>query len=66
MNDEIECEKSSNNIMIAFNPKYFIDALRVVDDEIVDIYMTNSRSPCFIRDIQQSYIYIVLPVNFIA
>lgn len=66
MNDEIECEKSGNNIMIAFNPKYFIDALRVVDDEIVDIYMTNSRSPCFIRDIQQSYIYIVLPVNFIA
>ena len=66
MNDEIKCDKSGNNIMIAFNPKYFIDALKAVDDEFVDIYMTNSRSPCFIRDANGMYIYLILPVNFVA
>ena len=50
--------------MIGFNPKFLIDALRVIDDETVDIYMVNSKAPCFIRDEQESYIYLILPVNF--
>jgi DNA polymerase-3 subunit beta len=50
--------------MIGFNPKFLSDALRVIDDETVDIYMVNSKAPCFIRDEQQNYIYLILPVNF--
>ena len=43
-----------------------IDALRAIPDETVDIYFINSKSPCFIRDKDQSYIYLILPVNFIV
>ena len=66
MNAEIPCEKEGRDLMIAFNPKFLIDALKVIDDETVDIYMTNAKSPCFIRDGKDSYIYLILPVNFIA
>ena len=64
MKEEILVNKQGKDIMIAFNPKFLIDALRVIDDENVDIYMVNSKAPCFIRDEEGSYIYLILPVNF--
>lgn len=56
--------KMGNDIMIGFNPKFILDALRVIDDDEVSIYMTNSKAPCFIRDEGSSYIYLILPINF--
>lgn len=64
MKEEILTHKQGKDIMIGFNPKFLIDALRVIDDEQVDIYMVNSKAPCFIRDEQENYIYLILPVNF--
>ena len=54
------------DIMIGFNPKFLIDALRVIDDEEVSLYFMNAKAPCFIKDENQSYIYLILPVNFNA
>ena len=54
------------DIMIGFNPKFLIDALRVIDDEEINIYMMNPKSPCFIKDDEENYIYLILPVNFNA
>ena len=66
MNEEIDIEKSGRDMMIGFNPKFLIDALRVIDDEEADLYFMNAKAPCFIKDEQQSYIYLILPVNFNA
>jgi len=57
-------EKTGKDLMIAFNPKFLLDALRVIDDESVDIFMTGSKAPCFIRNADNTYIYLILPVNF--
>ena len=43
MNEEIDIEKEGKDIMIGFNPKFLIDALRVIDDETVTIYLVNPR-----------------------
>lgn len=64
MNEEIDIEKNGKDLMIGFNPKFLIDALRVIDDEAVSIYLMNPKSPCFIRDDENNYIYLILPVNF--
>ena len=64
MNEEIDIEKSGRDMMIGFNPKFLIDALRVIDDEEIDIYLVNPKAPCFIKDATESYIYLILPVNF--
>lgn len=52
--------------MIGFNPKFLMDALGKIDDENVDIYLLNPKAPCFIRDKEENYIYLILPVNFTA
>ncbi len=64
MNEEIDIEKQGKDLMIGFNPKFMIDALRVIDDEDVDIYMVNPKAPCYIKNVEESYIYMILPVNF--
>lgn len=63
MNEEIDITTEGKNIIIGFNPKFLLDALRVIDDDTVDIYFINAKAPCFIRDKEQSYIYLILPVN---
>ena len=34
------------------------------DDEEIDMYLVNPKAPCFIRDEEGKYIYLILPVNF--
>ena len=64
MNEHIEIQKEGKDILIGFNPRFLIDALRVIDDEMIQIYLVNSKAPCFIKDETESYIYLILPVNF--
>ena len=64
MNEDIDIEKDGKDIMIGFNPKFFIDALRVIDEEEVNLYMVNPKAPCFIKDEEGTYTYLILPVNF--
>ncbi|PWJ46836.1 DNA polymerase III subunit beta [Faecalicatena contorta] len=66
MDEEIFITKEGKDLLIGFNPKFLIDALRVIDDEEVDLYFMNAKAPCFIKDEEQSYIYLILPVNFNA
>ncbi len=64
MNEDIDINKNGKDLMIGFNPKFLIDALRVIDDEDVNLYMVNPKAPCFIKNDEESYIYLILPVNF--
>ena len=66
MNEEIFITKEGKDLLIGFNPKFLLDALRVIDDEEVDLYFMNAKAPCFIKNEDQSYIYLILPVNFNA
>ena len=55
MNAELMIHKTGKDIMIGFNPKF-----------LINIYMMNPKSPCFIKDEEENYIYLILPVNFNA
>ena len=66
MNEDIDITKEGKDIMIGFNPRFLIDALRVIDDEDVSIYLVNPKAPCFIKDAEEKYIYLILPINFNA
>ncbi|MCF0229026.1 MAG: DNA polymerase III subunit beta, partial [Parasporobacterium sp.] len=63
MSSRLPVIKNGNDIMIGFNPKFLMDALRVIDDEEVAMYFVNSNAPCFIRNDSSEYVYIILPVN---
>ena len=50
--------------MIGFDPKFLMDALRVIDEEEIEIKLLNSKAPCFIKDDEENYVYLILPVTF--
>lgn len=65
-NEDVDIIKEGKDIMIGFNPKFIMDALRVIEDESIDMYLVNPKAPCFIRDSEEKYTYLILPVNFSA
>ncbi len=66
LNEKLNIKKEGNDILIAFNPKFMMDAMRVIDDEEINLYMMNVKAPCIIKDKEETYMYLVLPVNFNA
>ena len=64
MNETISVDKKGKDLLIGFNPKFMMDALRVIDDENISMYLVNPKAPCFIKNPEETYIYMVLPVNF--
>ena len=63
MREDIATKKEGKDIRIGFNPKFLMDAIKVIDDEQVSIYFMNQKAPCFIKNESKDYIYIILPVN---
>lgn len=64
MNEDIDISKEGRDIMIGFNPRFILDALRVIDDEEISMYLVNPKAPFFIKNEEQSYIYLILPISF--
>ena len=52
------------NHLIAFNPRFMLDAIRVIDEDDIPVYMNNSRTPLILRDDAGTYTYVILPINF--
>ena len=64
INEETSAEINGADIEIAFNARYFVDVLKVLDDEYLYMDMSNNVSPCVIRPIQgDAFYYLVLPVR---
>ncbi len=66
MDEVIAIDKEGSDLTIGFNPRYLMDTLRVIDDETVEIFYVDSRSPCVIRNEERTYLYMILPVNFVS
>ena len=62
--EEIMAEIDGTNLEIEFNPKYLIDALKAIEDDMIAIQYTNKMSPCIIRPIAEgNYKYLILPLR---
>ena len=47
-----------------FNPKYFLDCLKAVEDEEVFVEFGSNISPCLVKSVDNSdYIYMILPIR---
>lgn len=64
MKEDIQVLKEGKDLMIGFNPRFLMDALRVIDDDEISLYLMNAKSPVFIKNDDETYNYIILPVNF--
>ncbi len=63
--EEMYVSTEGKNLEAGFNPKYFLDAFRAIDDEEVFIDFGTSISPCIIRPVDSAgdYIYMILPIR---
>lgn len=63
--EELFVTTEGKNLEAGFNPKYFLDALRSIDDEEVYIDLGTSISPCIIRSVEDDgdYKYMILPIR---
>ena len=62
--EEMYVSTEGKNLEAGFNPKYFLDALRAIDDQEVYIDFGSSISPCIIKPVDDGdYIYMVLPIR---
>lgn len=64
MDEELNIEMQGRDLEIGFNPRFLSDAVKVIDDENIKIYFVNSKAPCYIRDDENTYTYLILPINF--
>ena len=62
--EEMFVATEGQNLEAGFNPKYFLDALRAIDDEEIFINLGTSISPCIIKPVDEGdYIYMILPIR---
>lgn len=56
-----------NDLNIAFNARYFMDALRMNSNEFVKINFNSSASPCTITPFEgDEFLYLILPVRILT
>ena len=62
--EELYIETEGKELEAGFNPKYFLDALKVIDDKEIFIDFGTNISPCVIRPIEnEDYSYMILPIR---
>ena len=63
MDENLPIQIEGKELRIGFNPRFLLDMLRAIDDEQIDVYLNNDKMPCVVRDKENSYLYVILPVN---
>ena len=64
LREEIPVNITGEKIDIDFNPRYFIDALRVIDKEEISIIFNGSNGPCVLKPTEgEDFSYLVLPLR---
>ncbi len=62
--EEMEIEYDGEGIEIAFNPRYFIDALNVINADTVSIDILDQQRPCLVSgEDDDTYLSVIMPMK---
>ncbi len=62
--EEMSIDFDGDPIEAAFNPRFFIDALNVIDDDEVMIYIYSKDKPCFVEgSVDKNYLSVIMPMR---
>ena len=62
--EELFISTEGQNIEAGFNPKYFLDSLKAIDEEEIFVEFGTNISPCLIKSVDHNdYIYMILPIR---
>jgi len=64
VHEEVEVIKEGEDVKMAFNARYLLDVLSVVDAEAIEVELTSQVSPALIKPQgQDNYIYVLMPMH---
>jgi len=64
--EKVEIKSEGEDTQIAFNSKYLIDVIKVMDSEELMIELTGPLSPGIIKPIDdENYVYLILPIRVV-
>ena len=62
--EEVFISTEGKNLEVGFNPKYFLDSLKAIDEEEIYIEFGSNVSPCLIKSVENNdYVYMILPIR---
>jgi len=62
--DRVQCSTEGEKLIIAFNAKFFIDALRTIDSPKIKLSFSGSTGPCIITPLEtENHKNLILPVR---
>lgn len=67
--EELEITQSGDDITIAFNPRYLLEALKAIEEDTINLRFTIASNPCIIRpalaEQSEEYKYLILPIRMV-
>ena len=62
--EDMPVDYSGNDISIMFNPKFFIETLNVIDEEMVTLNIVSDEKPCLLSgETDNSYLSVIMPMR---
>ncbi|HCC03320.1 MAG TPA: DNA polymerase III subunit beta [Clostridiales bacterium] len=62
--EEVFISTEGQNLEVGFNPRYFLDSLKAIDEEEIYIEFGTNVSPCLIKSVENNdYVYMILPIR---
>lgn len=67
LKENIPVTLNGKDLLISFNPRYFLESLKAVGDDFVRICFNDSTKPCVVVPTEEDeYLYLILPVRIIG
>ena len=65
INERVAANLNGQDLRIAFNSKYFLDALTGITDEFIQLSFNNALAPCVLTSAKPNgdYLFLILPVR---
>ena len=62
--EEMNMDYNGPEINVAFNPRYFMDALNNITDETIELHMMSDEKPCFIEgENDKTFVTVIMPMR---
>ena len=62
--EEVYISTEGKTLEVGFNPKYFLDSLKAIDEEEIYVEFGSNVSPCLIKSVENNdYVYMILPIR---
>ncbi len=62
--EDMAIEYEGKSLEMAFNPRYFIDLLNIIDDDQIIMSLIDEEKPCFIEgDMDKSFLSVIMPMR---